>query len=460
VAARAAALPAPPVHDLARPFNLLIAGIGGTGVITVGALVAMAAHLERRAASVLDFTALAQKGGSVLSHVRIAHDASALNQVRIDWHEADALVACDLVVACLPDSIGTIRNGHTQVLANAFVASVAEFTRDPHADPHADALLAKLKHAAGNDAVAVVDAAARARSLLGDAMAANVLMLGYAWQRGGIPVSAAALERAIELNGVAVEANKRAFAIGRVAAYDEGTAEPRATVVPLNPPEPLDRLVARRMAMLIAYQDAAYARSYASAVAACEARERAALPDAKRLAFTEAVARNLFKLMAYKDEYEVARLFTDGAFMHELRQQFAGDFRLQFHLAPPLLARPRAGSAVPEKMTFGPWMLRAFALLARLRRLRGTWLDVFGYTAERRMERRLIAEYRAMIDDVSARLSPANHAGAVALAALPDEIRGFGHVKLRTVKEAERRRGALLADFAAAGSGPRAQARA
>src|SRR5262249_28582852 len=162
-----------------------------------------------------------------------------------------------------------------------------------------------------------------------------------------------------------------------------------------------------------------------------EARERAALPGARRLAFTEAVARNLFKLMAYKDEYEVARLFTDGVFRRELREAFAGDFKLQLHLAPPFLARPRAGGTVPEKMTFGPWMLRAFAVLARLRRLRGTWLDPFGYTAERRVERRLIAEYRALIDDVAARLSPANHTVAVALAELPDRIRGFGHVKRR-----------------------------
>ena len=433
----AAALPAPPAHAWDGPFNLLVTGVGGTGVVTVGALVSMAAHLEGKAASVLDFMGFAQKGGAVLSFVRLAADAGQLHQARIDVGQADALLACDMVVAASADALQTLRHGHTRVVANTHQFPTAAMVRDPDASLHAGALMDKLRHAAGAGQLATCNGQQLAQQLMGDTIGANILLLGFAWQRGLVPVGLAALERAIELNGVAVDANKAALAAGRLAACEAPLL--RSWLAPAAAAgEPgLGELIEQRAAFLRGYQDEALAQHYREFVAAVCERESAVLGAGVALPLTRAVAKGYSKLLAYKDEYEVARLFSDGAFRQQLQQQFEGDYRLAFHLAPPLLGK--------RKRSFGPWMGKAMAVLARARGLRGTPLDVFGYSQERRRERQLIRDYAARLARLLPRLNRANHAAVLALAELPEAIRGFGHVKQASIARAEQRASELLA---------------
>ncbi|MGC2854376.1 indolepyruvate ferredoxin oxidoreductase family protein [Novispirillum sp. DQ9] len=436
LAARLAALPLPALPGLSDPFEILVTGVGGTGVVTVGALLCMAAHLEGKGASVLDFMGFAQKGGAVLSHVRIGASPAALNQVRIDAGQAEVLLACDMVVGASPEALGTLREGHSTVVANTTEIPTAAFVRSPDASLQAERLKKALRTAAGTERTHFIDANRLATALLGDSIASNLFLLGYAWQKGLVPVSLEALERAVDLNGVAVAANKRTLAWGRLAAHDPafveavvagqgGTGKPVART--------LAEVIDRRVEQLTAYQSAAYAASYRAFVARVEAAE--AKVSAKR-ALTEAVARNLFKLMAYKDEYEVARLYSDGTFAEQLRRTFDGDYRVSVHLAPPLLGR--------KKRTFGPWMLKAMAPLARLKGLRGTPFDPFGWTAERRMERRLIAEYRERMEIALAKLSDHTLPVAVEIAAVPAIIRGYGAIKDEAVAKAEARWAELM----------------
>jgi indolepyruvate ferredoxin oxidoreductase len=444
--AAAEALPRPPLKlPDDRPHNLLIAGVGGSGIITVGAIVAMAAHLDRLAVAELDFTALAQKGGSVMCHLRIANGGMPINQPRIDWGEADAVVIGDLIVGCLPDSIGTIRNGATSVLANTHLGSTAEFTRNPDFDPRKSELLQKVRFACGDDRLTNFDVHRMVQEQFGDTTGANMFLIGHAWQQGLIPVSEAALMQAIALNRVAIEANKRAFAFGRVVAAGGSLASGPQTPVPIRP-EDWPALIDRRATDLVSYQNTAYAAKYRSFVERCAAAEQEVVPG-NDLLLTRAVANNLFKLMAYKDEYEVARLYRSPEFNAALKQQFEGDFMLRFHLAPPSLAKPKAGGAPPRKRAFGSWMMSFFALLVHLKILRGTALDPFGYTEERRIERRLIDEYRALIEHLLAGLSPATLSAAVRLAALPEKIRGYGHVKAASVETVKREEQLLLEQF-------------
>jgi len=433
------ALPRPAADAPERPYRMLVAGMGGTGVITIGAIVSMAAHLQGLSASVLDLTGLAQKGGTVVSHIRLAPAHAPGGPVRLDWQQADAAILCDPVAAVAPDSLGALRRGYTQVAVNTYVAPVSEFTRDPDAALRPEALLAKIRHAAGEANTAALDAHQAALALFGDSILSNMFMLGYAWQRGAVPLSHAALARAIELNGVAVQANRDAFEAGRVAAHApqalESALRPAAQVVQLHVPESFERAVSRRVRDLAAYQNAAYARQYQQLVERVARRERELAPSARTPKLALAVARGLFKLMAYKDEYEVARLYTDGAFQQQLRDQFEGDYTLRFHMAPPLLARKDPRTGIPRKIALGPGTLTAMRVLARLKGLRGTWLDPFGHSAERRMERALIAEYRDTVETLLARLSPTNLAQAAMIAALPDKVRGFGHVKAASVAE-------------------------
>jgi len=449
--ALAAALPLPVAPSLAQPFDLMVAGVGGTGVITLGALIAMAAHLEGKGVSVLDFTALAQKGGSVVSHVRLAATPAQLHAVRLLPGAARTVIAADLVVAVLPDVLGVIGEGRTRVVANTHMQTLAEFTRQPDLPYREDALLEKIEAAAGAAQVDRIDAHAAAKALLGDAIGANMLMLGHAWQQGGVPVSLAALMRAIELNGVAVAANKRAFAAGRLTATDPQWRQTlmgdAGTVVTLNLPQSFERLVDERARFLADYQNAAYARRYLDAVRRVEAAERRIAPEARRPRLAEAVARSLFKLMAYKDEYEVARLHARPEFLEMLRSQFEGDFRLQFHLAPPLFEK-RGADGQPLKRTYGAWMLPVFKGLAAMRGLRGTPFDPFGYLAERREERALIAEYTALVDELLDGLTPERLAQALAIAGLPEKIRGYGHVKARSIAEYRQSLASLKARYA------------
>jgi indolepyruvate ferredoxin oxidoreductase len=442
------ALPQPAPHVWDAPYDLLVTGVGGTGVVTIGALVAMAAHLEGKSASVLDFMGFAQKGGAVLSFVRFADRPERLNQVRIDTQQADALLACDLVVGASPDALGTVRHGRTRILANTHEVPVAESLRNPDASLKVPQLLEKLRFAAGADRVETLDAQPLAEAFLGDSIFSNIVALGSAWQRGLVPVSLEALLHAIELNGVAVENNKLAFSLGRLAAGAPAAIEPllRGEAMGAAPPaQTLDAIVARGMAHLTGYQDARYARLYADFVAKVRVREQALGADAT-LPFARAVAQSLLKLMAYKDEYEVARLYTDGEFQRALRQQFEGDIALEFFMAPPALSRSKDGQP-PRKVRLGGWMLPFMKVLARGRRLRGSWLDVFGRTAERRLERELIAQYRARIEALLPALTPDRLKTATEIAALPLAMRGFGHVKLANVALARAREAELLHRF-------------
>ncbi|MGN6580618.1 MAG: indolepyruvate ferredoxin oxidoreductase family protein [Bordetella sp.] len=438
--ARVADLPEPAIAAPTQPYRLLVAGIGGTGVVTIGALVSMAAHLQGLSACTLDLTGLAQKGGTVLSHIRLAPAEAPAGPARLDWQQADAAVLCDAVAATSPDALGALRADHTRVTLNTHIAASSDFTRNPDAPLHAQALQAKIRHAAGAARVATLDAHAAALALFGDSILSNVFLLGYAWQRGDIPLALPALVRAIELNGVAVDTNRAAFDAGRLAAHEpqaiEAALKPRAQAVQLHLPETFAQAVARRERDLTAYQNAAYARQYRELVDRVAQRERAIASDAPgnrppRLAL--AVARSLFRLMAYKDEYEVARLYSDGAFRAMVREQFEGDVQLRFHMAPPLLARRDARTGVPRKIALGAWVERGMHALRHLKGLRGTWLDPFGHTAERRMERALVGEYRRLVENLLDHLSPAKLDQAVRIAALAETIRGYGHVKMVSV---------------------------
>jgi len=443
---RVAALPLPAPHVWTGPYDLLVTGVGGTGVVTVGAVIAMAAHLEGKSASVLDFMGFAQKGGSVLSFVRWADRPERLNQVRIDTQQADAVLACDLVVGASPEALQTVRHGRTRMLANVHEVPVAESLHNPDANLRVNALLQKLHFAAGKDRVETFDAQTLAQDFLGDTIVANILALGYAWQRGLVPMSLAALQHAIELNGVAVQNNLLAFSLGRLAAADPPACEAlrggASAREPLPDVETVEALVTRGALHLTGYQDAAYAQRYAERVRLVQAHE-AALGADPSLPFTRAVAKSLLKLMAYKDEYEVARLYTDGRFQQELAQQFDGDVKLEFYMAPPLLARARNGQP-PRKLRLGGWLLPLLRVLARGKRLRGGVLDLFGHTDERRLERDLIRQYEARIDELLPQLRIETLALAGEIARLPLTMRGYGHVKIANIALARAREAELL----------------
>lgn len=443
-----AQLPTPAAHTWTGPYDLLVTGVGGTGVVTVGALVAMAAHLEGKSASVLDFMGFAQKGGSVLSFVRLADTPQRLNQVRIDTQQADAVLACDIVVGASPEALQTVRHGRTRILANLHENPVAESMRNPDADLKVELLLHKLRFVAGDAQVQTFDAQALCEQFMGDTVGANILALGYAWQLGLVPVSLAALTRAIELNGVAVQANHTALALGRLAAWrPEALEQLRAARSAPPQDESLDALIARGMAHLTAYQNSAWAQQFERRLRAIQRQEAALGGGDPALPFSTSAARSLLKLMSYKDEYEVARLYTDGSFAARLAEQFEGELKLGFHMAPPLLARPKNGQA-PAKMRLGPWLMPAMRLLARGKALRGTVLDLFGHTQERRLERALIAEFEARLDELAAELTPDNQLLAAQIAALPQRIRGFGHVKIANLALARAREAELLHRFA------------
>jgi indolepyruvate ferredoxin oxidoreductase len=449
------ALPEPTLPSIGEPYGILVTGVGGTGVVTIGALLGMAAHLEGKGVSVLDMTGLAQKGGAVFSHIRIANRPEDIHAVRIAAGEADLLIGCDIVVAASPDGLSKLRKDKTRAVINEHETITGAFTRNPDFNFPSGDLRRQICEATGADAADFVEATRIATALLGDSIATNLFMLGFAYQKGLVPVSGAAIDRAIELNGVAIAFNRQAFLWGRRAAHRraevEREAAPKAaTVETLS--QTLDEIVARRVAFLTRYQNAAYAKRYEKLVRRVERSERDTASGSTQLA--EAVARSLYKLMAYKDEYEVARLYTDGAFLKKLNAQFEGDFTLNFHLAPPLTAARDARTGHLQKRAYGPWMLGAFSVLAKLKALRGTPLDIFGYSEERRTERRLIAEYETVIEEILGRLTPVNHATAIALARIPERIRGFGHVKDATLKAAKASEAALLEAFRSPASSP------
>lgn len=458
-------LPAPRADGLAGHYGVFIAGVGGTGVVTIGQLLGMAAHLEGKGCSVLDMAGLAQKGGAVYSHVVLAPTPGELLNTRVAMGEADLVLAGDLVVGTSPEAIARMRPGRTHTLLNSDVAPTAAFVHDPDWTLPGSNLQADLAKACGAGNVATIDAAELAVGLLGDAIYANPLMMGYAYQKGWLPLGEAAMQRAIELNGQQVENNLAAFAWGRRAAHDlaqvqaligkgqaasdEGIVEVKcgqgAVVDFKRPAGELGELARIRREFLAQYQNEAYARRYQDLVDQVAAAEQAAT-GTTRLA--EAVARYYFKLMAYKDEYEVARLYSDGEFLKRIDAQFEGDWKLNFHLAPPLFSK-RDSEGHLVKRRYGPATLRLFGVLARLRFLRGTAFDVFGHTAERRAERALIEQYREQLGAILPKLNRGNLEHAVALASLPEEIRGYGHIKEAAMARADVRRAELMREFSA-----------
>jgi indolepyruvate ferredoxin oxidoreductase len=444
------ALPEPSLAPVSSPYGILVTGIGGTGVVTIGALIGMAAHLEGKGVSVLDMTGLAQKNGAVVSHVRVAGSPEQLHATRIAAGEAKLVLACDIVTGVGQEALAKMQRGVTKALVNTSQVMPADFTRDADLAFPLEVMQQEIVDAVGPGEVEFLDATTLATGLMGDSIATNLFMVGFAYQRGLLPVSEAAILRAIELNEASVESNQQSFRWGRLAAVDPArvaeAAIPRAALPDSQRlSASLDETVARRVAFLGDYQDAAYARRYASLVERVRVAEAAVAPGSTELA--EAVARYYFKLLAIKDEYEVARLYAETDFRERVARQFEGDYKLVFHLAPPLVAKPDPVSGVPRNMSYGPWMMQAFAHLAKLRRLRGTVFDVFGRTAERRMERQLITEYEKLVDELLSRLAPHNLALAVQLARIPEGIRGFGHVKDRHLEIAKAAEVELLARF-------------
>ncbi|UGY21150.1 indolepyruvate ferredoxin oxidoreductase family protein [Bradyrhizobium septentrionale] len=423
-------LPTPPAAALAAPYNILITGIGGTGVITIGALLGMAAHVEGLACSTLDFTGLSQKNGAVMSHVRLAPVSGMLTTVRIAPGNANLILGCDLVVATSVPALSRAERGVTRAVVNADLLPTASFVIDPDIDFEAGAMRDALNGAVRPDDLDILDATGLATALMGDSIATNAFMLGFAFQRGAIPLSLDAILKAIELNGAAIEMNKTAFSWGRLAAHDlqrvvSAARFKNAGAAPAK--KTLDEAIAFRAKFLTDYQDEAYAKRYLDDVARVRTAEAAAAPGSQDL--TEAFAKGLFKLMAYKDEYEVARLYSDGEFSKALREQFEGNSGLKVLLAPPLLAQRDPVTGRLQKREFGPWIFKAFGLLAGLKGLRGTAFDIFGYTSERKMERALPVEYSTMILRHLDGKKPLDLPRLVALAKAADLVRGYGHIK-------------------------------
>jgi indolepyruvate ferredoxin oxidoreductase len=425
--------PSSPLPDTAEPYNILIVGVGGSGIITIGALIGMAAHIDGKGVSVLDMTGLAQKGGAVFSHVRIADTPDTLHAVRIATGEADAVIGGDIIVAASRDALSRMTGQRTRAVVNACETPTADFTRNPDWQFPLARMQDAIRSATSADAASFIDATALATRLLGDAIASNLFLLGYAWQQGLVPVSGAALERAIELNGTAVDMNLKAFLWGRRAAHERAAVERYAqpVVAPEATQKTLDELISDRAADLAAYQDEAYARRYRELVA----RSRTATPD-----FQQLVARNYYKLLAVKDEYEVARLYNDPAFKNKIGELFEGDYEIRYHLAPPLLAHVDAVSGRPKKHAFGPWMGSAFRWLAKFKGLRGTAFDIFGRSEERRIEHQLIADYEADVDLVAKRDTQDNAEAVRQLLSWPEQVRGYGVVKMNSIAEAKKLR--------------------
>jgi indolepyruvate ferredoxin oxidoreductase len=412
----------------------------------------MAAHLEGKGCSVLDMTGLAHKNGAVVSHVRIADAPEQLYATRIAAGEAKLVLACDILTGIGYEAIAKMQKGVTKALVNTALVMPADFTRDADLKFPLGSMEHEIREAVAPGDAEFLDATKLATGLMGDSIATNLFMVGFAFQRGLIPLSEASILRAIELNGAAIESNKQSFKWGRLAAVEPERV--LAAAIPEKKPESqrlsisLDEMVTRRASFLTAYQDAAYAKRYTDFIEKVRTAETARLPG--RSALAEAVARYYFKLLAIKDEYEVARLYTDGDFAKRVALQFEGDYKLSFHLAPPMSNKPDAVTGEPKKSVYGPWMMSAFKLLAKMRGLRGTPLDIFGRSAERRMERQLITDYEALLDELLPRLAAHNHAIAVDLASIPEHIRGYGHIKDRHLKAAKAKEGELVAAYRSA----------
>ncbi len=450
------AIPEPVLPVAESAWGIVVGGIGGTGVITIGQLLGMAAHLEGKGVVTQDAGGLAQKGGATWSHIQIANRPEAIYTTKVDTAKADLIIGCDPIVTASPYTLATMQPGRTFVAMNSHGTPTAAFVTNPGWQFPGGNCDSAVRSAVGAGGMVSFDAEQVAVQMIGDSIYTNPLMLGFAWQKGRVPLSHAALMRAIELNNVQVENNKAAFEWGRRCAHDLASVQAlfkAAQVIEFVKKPSLIEMLATRVAFLTAYQNAAYAQSYQAFVD----KVRAVEAPLGKTTLTEAVARYLFKLMAYKDEYEVARLHTDTGFLNRVNAMFEGDFKLNYHLAPPLLAS-RNDKGELQKQQFGPWMLTGFRLLAKLKGLRGTLFDVFGRTEERKMERALIAEYRASLEEVLLSLNAENHATAVEIARIPELIKGYGHVKARHLVTAKPQWAALMQAYRHPGSTQKQQA--
>ena len=438
-------VPQPVLPVAESAWGIVVGGVGGTGVITIGQLLGMAAHLEGKGVVTQDAGGLAQKGGATWSHIQIANRPEAIYTTKVDTAKADLVIGCDPIVAASKYTLTVMQPGRTFVAMNSHGTPTAAFIGNPNWQFPGGNCESAVAAAVGDELVSAFDAEQVAVQLIGDSIYTNPLLLGFAWQKGRVPLSHAALMRAIELNGVQVANNQAAFEWGRRCAHDLAAVQAlfkAAQVIEFVKKPSLDEMLAKRVAFLGAYQNAGYAQTYQAFVE--KVRQAESLMGKTTL--TEAVARYLFKLMAYKDEYEVARLHTDRGFLGRVGAMFEGDFKLHYHLAPPLIALKNERGEL-QKKAFGPWMQTAFRLLAPLKVLRGTPLDPFGRTEERRIERALIAEYRASLEEVLLALNAGNHAKAVEIARIPEAIKGFGHVKARHLAAVRPQWAALMASF-------------
>ena len=443
-----AQLPTPKQPKLETPYSILVTGVGGTGVITIGAILGMAAHIEEKGVTVLDQTGLAQKNGAVMSHVRIGKTPESLHAMRIATGSTDLLVGADMVVAVSAPALSRLSSRRTKAVVNTHLTPTAGFTLNADTNFHETEQMVTLKNHLGEENLTFMEATHIAETLMGDAIATNMFLLGYACQQGLMPLSHTTIEQALTLNGVDVENNIKSLNLGRLAAHKpeviKAMVKAHAEQEVEQPSETLDGLIQKRSEYLSDYQNTKYAEKYKNLVKKAQQAEDKALPNAQE--FTEAVARYAFKVMAYKDEYEVARLYTNGEFTKQLKQNFAGNYKIKFHLAPPMLSKKNRHGEL-QKQEFGRWMWGAFSLLKHLKFLRGTPFDFIGYTAERKMERQLITDYFALVEKLCVNLDKNNHDLAVALARIPEEIRGFGHVKEHHFKQAHKKWQKLEAAF-------------
>lgn len=448
VAAIGEALPEPKQPTLEQPYNILLTGVGGTGVVTIGALLGMAAHLEEKGCSVMDMTGLAQKGGAVFTHIRIGKKPEDIHAVRITAGNANLLLGCDIVVSSSFDALAKVMEGHTKVVINDHEMPTGDFLHDPDKIFPIAQLKKVIMEAAGKEAVDFIDAHSLSMGLMGDSITANIFLLGYAFQKGLIPLSSEAIIAAIELNGAAVRVNQQAFFWGRQAAINLTTVEKAAkagheeTIIPQN----LEEIIQHRREHLTGYQNAALADRYEKWVRRIAEIEKQKIGEGKA-ELAMAVAKYYAKLLSYKDEYEVARLHSDGRFTHRLEEMFEGDYQIKYHLAPPLFARRDPDTGRLKKAQFGSYMQWIFAGLARLKFLRGTAFDPFGYTMERKEERALIQQYEEKMTRILEKLDRENYRIAIDLASIPEHIRGYGHIKEAHLYKAKASEAALWQAF-------------
>ena len=443
-------LPQPQIVPLTQPWAIMITGIGGTGVVTIGHLIGMAATLDGKGVAMIDMAGLSQKNGAVVTHLKLAASQSEIASIRIAAGGADVLLGCDIVTSASERILSGASRQRTHAVVNSYEVMPAQFTRNADFQLPGSQMQVQIEARTKPGATQFIDATRIATGLMGDSIASNLFTLGYAWQQGLVPVSEDAINRAIELNGVAIKMNQQAFLWGRRAAHDLAAVEAVLSAGTRQVEEKsktLDDEINRRAGFLAAYQNTAYAQTYRDLVDEVRVQEAKTIRGSEKL--TAAVARYLFKLMAYKDEYEVARLYSDGSFAQSVAAKFKGDYEIRHHLAPPLLAQRDPETGHLQKQEYGPWMMRAFSVLAKLKGLRGTAFDPFGRTAERRMERRLITDYRGTIAAILPGLKAANLDLAVEIASVPEGIRGYGHVKERHVADAKANEAMLVDAFKA-----------